>query len=53
MDRVIRLLEMSHNYKEQYDECVWWKFNKRNKLYKSWLSGIDLAMEYMNDNLIK
>ena len=39
-------LNMALDYKKQYKECAWWKFKKRNKLYKSWQSALQLMMRY-------
>jgi len=46
MDREARFLEMAIDYKEQYKSCAWWKFKKRNELYKSWQSALQLMMRY-------
>ena len=35
-------LNMALDYKKQYKECAWWKFKKRNELYKSWQSALGL-----------
>tara|TARA_R110000772_G_C13117285_1_gene421422 strand:- start:92 stop:241 length:150 start_codon:yes stop_codon:yes gene_type:complete len=39
-------LNMALDYKRQYNECAWWKFKKRNELYKSWQSALELMMRY-------
>ena len=39
-------LNMALDYKKQYERCAWWKFKKRNKLYKSWQSALQLMMRY-------
>jgi len=46
MDREARLLEMALDYKKKYNECAWWKFKKRNELYKSWQSALELVLRY-------
>ena len=39
-------LNMALDYKKQYKECAWWKFKKRDKLYKSWQIAVELMMRY-------
>lgn len=39
-------MKMAIEYKKQYEECDWWKFKKRNELYKSHLSAINLMVRY-------
>lgn len=46
MDREARFLEMAIDYKGKYKSCAWWKFKKRNELYKSWQNALQLMMRY-------
>lgn len=39
-------LNMALQYKEQYDLTSWWKFKKRNELYKKWQSALELTVKY-------
>ena len=39
-------LNMALDYKKQYKECAWWKFKKRDELYKSWQIAVELMMRY-------
>jgi hypothetical protein len=44
-------LQLALDYKNQYNECAWWKFKKRHKLYKSWKGALQLVLRY--SHLIK
>ena len=46
MDKEAIFLEMAIDYKKQYKECAWWKFKKRNELYKSWQRALELMIRY-------
>jgi hypothetical protein len=41
-------LNMALDYKNQYEKCAWWKFRKRDKLYKNWTSALELMVRYSN-----
>lgn len=41
------LLNLALKYKKQYNECPWWKFKKRNKLYKNWQLALELMVKYV------
>lgn len=39
-------LKIALDYKKQYDSTSWWKFKKRNELFKNWQSAKDLMVSY-------
>lgn len=45
-DREERFLNKALDYKKQYEECAWWKFQKRSELYRNWQSALDLMIRY-------
>jgi len=44
-------LNIALDYKKQYKECAWWKFKKRNELYKSWQSALHLLIKQVDRSL--
>lgn len=39
-------VKMALQYKKRYEECSWWKFKKRNNLYKSWQHCLNLIIKH-------
>ena len=47
-----KFLQFATDYKKEYNDTPWWKFNKRNHLNGMYLSALDLALkEYKKENL--
>ncbi|MBC8306667.1 MAG: hypothetical protein H8E55_64280 [Pelagibacterales bacterium] len=47
-------LDMALEYKREYDNCPWWRIFKKQGLYASYESALELAMKYsIEDNKIK
>ena len=37
-------LNMAVAYKKQYEECAWWRFKKKNELFNSWQSALQMMV---------